>query len=438
MRQICTHCGSSEIEFDAAQGNSVCTSCGTVLEENTIVSEVTFAETTAGTSVLQGQFVSDKGVAPPTMFGFQKRYPQTDSREWTIANARMKIQNLAHAMQLSDHHIESAHRWFILSLQHNFTRGRKSQNIAAACLYIVCRQEKTPHMLLDFSDVLRTNVYELGNMFLKLCRLLGLDLPLIDPSLYIGRFASKLEFGENTSIVANTALRLVSRMKRDWIQTGRRPAGICGACLLISARLHGFKRTQKQIIHIVRICDMTLRNRLNEFGETPSSQLTSEDFHGVWLEQEEDPPAFTRNKNKIQERTEELDHINIVIPSLDTDNLEDMDTDKEILNAFLDEKEIELKTKLWMNENKDYLIVQEEKIRLLKEQEAMGLVKPITKKRKKRERQTNETTPSIEISKQILQVKKISKKFNYEVLDSLLGDKSVQSVANRIQREVEK
>ena len=43
------------------------------------------------------------------------------------------------------------------------------------------------------------------------------------------RFASKLEFGDKATDVENTALRLVGRMKRDWIQYGRRPAGICGA-----------------------------------------------------------------------------------------------------------------------------------------------------------------------------------------------------------------
>ena len=44
-----------------------------------------------------------------------------------------------------------------------------------------------------------------------------------------------------------SALRLVQRMKRDWIQTGRRPSGICGAALLIAARVHGFRRTQREV-----------------------------------------------------------------------------------------------------------------------------------------------------------------------------------------------
>lgn len=50
-----------------------------------------------------------------------------------------------------------------------------------------------------------------------------------DPCLYIPRFAHMLEFGEKTHEVSMTALRLVQRMKRDWMHTGRRPSGLCGA-----------------------------------------------------------------------------------------------------------------------------------------------------------------------------------------------------------------
>lgn len=67
----------------------------------------------------------------------------------------------------------------------------------------------------------------------------------IDPSLYIHRFVHKL-MGESRDFsrqkqnaVTNTALRLVKSMKRDWMQTGRRPSGICGAALFIATHIHG-------------------------------------------------------------------------------------------------------------------------------------------------------------------------------------------------------
>lgn len=43
------------------------------------------------------------------------------------------------------------------------------------------------------------------------------------------RFASRLEFADKTHEVSMTAQRLVQRMKKDSIHSGRRPSGLCGA-----------------------------------------------------------------------------------------------------------------------------------------------------------------------------------------------------------------
>uniref|UniRef100_A0A3Q2D8X6 Transcription factor TFIIB cyclin-like domain-containing protein n=1 Tax=Cyprinodon variegatus TaxID=28743 RepID=A0A3Q2D8X6_CYPVA len=94
-----------------------------------------------------------------------------------------------------------------------------------------------------------------------------------------------------------TALRLVQRMKRDWMHTGRRPSGLCGAALLVAARLHDFCRTIKEIVNVVKVCETTLRKRLTEFEDTPTSQLTIEEFMKVDLDQECDPPCFTSKTN---------------------------------------------------------------------------------------------------------------------------------------------
>jgi transcription factor IIIB subunit 2 len=54
-------------------------------------------------------------------------------------------------------------------------------------------------MLIDFAENLQTDVYELGSVFLKFCKLLVIKLDPIDPSLYIHRFAGSLEFGDKVS-----------------------------------------------------------------------------------------------------------------------------------------------------------------------------------------------------------------------------------------------
>jgi transcription factor IIIB 90 kDa subunit len=77
------------------------------------------------------------------------------------------------------------------------------------------------------------NVYALGATFIRLVATLKLhwqELPMAEPTLYIVRFANKLDFEDKTADVIKDTTRLVSRMDRDWIINGRRPAGICAAC----------------------------------------------------------------------------------------------------------------------------------------------------------------------------------------------------------------
>lgn len=132
---------------------------------------------------------------------------------------------------------------------------------------------------------------------------------MTDPCLYIMRFATKLEFGEKTHEVTMTAQRLVQRMMKDSIHSGRRPSGLCGAALLIAARMHDYSRTPMDIVRIVKIHESTLRKRLIEFGDTPSSMLTLDEFMAVDLEAEQDPPAFKAARKRDKERLQKLpDH----------------------------------------------------------------------------------------------------------------------------------
>ncbi|KAI0319705.1 hypothetical protein OF83DRAFT_1108926 [Amylostereum chailletii] len=302
---VCSDCGGTVIEYDAAAGNGFCVNCGTVVEENTIVNEIAFGETSTGAAMVQGAYVG-QGATHARMGGPFGNRGNNESREQTIANAQRKIQSIANLLRLSDVVSLAATRLYTLAVEHKFTKGRKSLNVVAVCLYVACRQKETRnYMLIDFSDLLQVNVFELGHTYLQLVQTLNLRLPLVDPSHYISRFAALLEFGDETHKVATDAIRLVQRFDRDWMTKGRRPAGICGACLLLAARMNNFRRSVEEIVQVVKIADTTLRKRLEEFKNTPSGALTLTDFRTVWLEDEMDPPAFTKGKEKDREEEED-------------------------------------------------------------------------------------------------------------------------------------
>lgn len=64
------------------------------------------------------------------------------------------------------------------------------------------------------------------------------------------------------------ALRFIGSMNRAWISIGRRPNGLCGAAILIAARVVGFKRSPAQIVRVVHTCEQTIRKRMTEFKHT--------------------------------------------------------------------------------------------------------------------------------------------------------------------------
>ncbi|CAH7685967.1 transcription initiation factor IIIB chain BRF [Phakopsora pachyrhizi] len=304
--RACPVCGDAAvIEYDSAAGNVVCTTCGYVVDENTIVADITFGESSAGAAILQGTQLGTNELRARTVGPRGRPQQSTESRTQTLENGLRKLMSLTQALRLPDSIAESAHRFFTLAVSNGFVMGRRSPYVLASCVYVACRMAKLPTMLIDISDLLQVNVFIVGATYLKLVKELCLqNLPLIDPSIYISRFASLLEFGEETHKVAYDATRLIKRFDQDWMNSGRRPAGLVGASLLISARMNGFRRSILEIVQVVKMADVTIKKRLDEFKVTASGQLTVEEFRNEWLDASEDPPAFKSNLEKRKKEKE--------------------------------------------------------------------------------------------------------------------------------------
>lgn len=130
----------------------------------------------------------------------------------------------------------------------------------------------------------------------------GFIVQPINPEDLILRFAHRLEFEPETMRVANDAVRIVQRMNRDWMTPGRRPAGVCGAALILAARMNNFRRSVREVVFVVKVQEQTIFNRLDEFKATESGALTVEEFRSIDLERAADPPAFTQDKDGKKKR----------------------------------------------------------------------------------------------------------------------------------------
>lgn len=206
---------------------------------------------------------------------------------------------------------------------------------------------------------------------------------------------------------------------------------------MIAARIHGFRRSQKEVGRVVKICEATLRKRVLEFIATPSSAQTVAEFHGSAddFATAMNPPCFQHpdsfsatsdefalpadlgkaiddemhealKSSELREleteftkaapatppppsasggtpamRMEEDKEEKIVEESLSDSESDDEEVGRMVLSV----EESECKEKIWMEMNEEYFREQEIKRKWEEDQIAMG-IKPDSVRKKRRKK----------------------------------------------------
>ncbi|KAK9071115.1 hypothetical protein SSX86_009683 [Deinandra increscens subsp. villosa] len=287
----CPHCAqNSETHRDYTTGSVCCVDCGKVVSQDLYQEEATFVKDAAGGAHLAGNYVK-------TASGCSESHIRTLNKGNDVIHELINkygISNVGHATN-----------YYKVSVERGFTRGRRTGQVAAACLYVACREMDRPFLLIEFSSELGVSVYELGTVYLQLCKLLSLQdhsfvQNPVDPSLFMHRYTSGLMKDGNSKKVLNTALHLAVSMKRDWIQTGRKPSGICAAAIYVSSVLHGYNFSKADVVKAVHICEATLTKRLIEFENTEAGSLTIEEFTQNALDYENEMHSCKQSTNDIK------------------------------------------------------------------------------------------------------------------------------------------
>jgi transcription factor IIIB 90 kDa subunit len=281
---FCSACNEHvEAEVDEAEGHSFCSLCGLQLDDLHLESGPTFVRT-GDTAHLAGTIIRDADLSSAGG-GMGGRY-RDDSQARSIDKGKFWIRNFANNLQIpeANTYIEQATRVYSLATTNGFTRGRRTNQVAAACLYVVLRQDRRPYMLIDFCHLLSVNVYVLGSTYIRLTERLRLDthpvlVCAVDPSLFLHRFAGRLKLPDGKlQDIVQTAMLLIAQMKRDWMQTGRRPAGVCGAALWLACHIHGAPVSRKDVIRVVSIGESTLMHRVSELRSTAAGAMTVAEY----------------------------------------------------------------------------------------------------------------------------------------------------------------
>jgi transcription factor IIIB subunit 2 len=290
-------------------------------------------------------------------------------------------------------------------------------------------------------------MFKLGHYYLDICQLLFQKPKPIDPSHYIARFASNFGLGQKTLDVVKDALKLAKSLKLDYLEFGKRPAGVSGVCLLLASRMNHFNRSIDDIAKVVKVSPITIKRRLREFASTGASSLTIGEFRDKISEVEElpefnldqrlnkigmgilSPPDSSGNSCRGANSSPSTPSIespvteNIITPAEscnnddeelnddleeETDLLSDTELDKELDNYLLNPSETLEKQKLWELENEEFY--QAQQIRLKQKALLANNIKSTSSIKRKRDYNYNLQSSEESVNK-ILKIKQVPKCF---------------------------
>ena len=289
---VCPEC-AGDLVTDEERGETVCTECGLVVEEDEIdpgpewrAFDASEKDEKSRVGAPTTNMMHDKGLS--TNIGWQdkdaygnslssrqrekmqrlrtwnERFRTRDSKERNLKQALGEIDRMASALGLPENVRETASVIYRRALDEDLLPGRSIEGVATSALYAAARQAGTPRSLDEISAVSRVDKDEIARTYRYVVRELSLEIQPADPESYVPRFASDLDLPEE---VERRARELLSTAKEQGVHSGKSPVGLAAAAVYAASLLANEKVTQSQVSEVANISEVTIRNRYHELLE---------------------------------------------------------------------------------------------------------------------------------------------------------------------------
>lgn len=142
-------------------------------------------------------------------------------------------------------------------------RGDSIDSVLAASIYVSVRQSGVLRTIDEISKSIDVKPKLTARSYRRIVTQLGIKVPTIDLTRYIGKIANQLEFSETAK---RKALELVERARKKEEDTlaGKDPLGLAASVLYIVNSAEKHPMTQSEIARTAGVTEVTLRNRSKE------------------------------------------------------------------------------------------------------------------------------------------------------------------------------
>lgn len=195
---------------------------------------------------------------------WHRRSKVSGASERNLAYALSELTKVSYKLNLPKNVLETASVMYRGVVQKRLIRGRSIQGVAAAALYMACRQCNVIRDLEEISDAANISKKEGGRNYRFLLRKLEARIPKVEPQSYVSKFVSQLTLSGEVETIA---LRILDRATELRLTSGRGPAGIAAAATYIAGTLMDERRTQGEIARGANVTEVTIRNRYKELTQ---------------------------------------------------------------------------------------------------------------------------------------------------------------------------
>ncbi|MFW5956005.1 MAG: transcription initiation factor IIB [Halorhabdus sp.] len=292
----CPEC-DGKLVSDSERGETVCTDCGLVVEENEIdpgpewrAFDAKEKDQKSRVGAPTTNMMHDKGLSTnidwrdKDAYGnslgsrqrekmqrlrkWNERFRTRDSKERNLKQALGEIDRMASALGLPENVRETASVIYRRALDEDLLPGRSIEGVSTASVYAAARQAGVPRSLDELTEVSRVDKDEIARTYRYVVRELGLEVKPADPESYVPRFTSDLELSEEAE---RRARELLQNAKEEGVHSGKSPVGLAAAAIYAASLLTNEKTTQAAVSEVADISEVTIRNRYHELLEAEQS-----------------------------------------------------------------------------------------------------------------------------------------------------------------------
>ncbi|PIN16064.1 Transcription initiation factor TFIIB [Handroanthus impetiginosus] len=270
----CTDCRrETVVVFDRASGDAVCSECGLVLESRFIDETAewrTFADDSgdhdpnrvgAAVNPLLSDCAPSTVVSGPVAGVSRVMNNQRDPSA-AVVSAFSSIADLADRLSLVTTIKDRACEMYKRLHDQKANKGRKVEILAAACIFIACRQEGKSRTIKEICFALNgakkkdfSRAVDFVTRTLKVEMIKSIDVASPNAGDYLIRFCYKLGMGYNEIKIVQETMQ-----KLQELDIRRNPTSIAAAVIFMINKLSGSKSSLRDIANATTVAETTIRS----------------------------------------------------------------------------------------------------------------------------------------------------------------------------------